>query len=49
MELTGNLEEFTDSIWNSLNADNRVSLYTCFVDLKTGALQEKIINKQETA
>ena len=49
VELTGNLEELTDSIWNSLNADNRVSLYTCFVDLKTGALQEKIINKQETA
>ncbi|MCC8023516.1 MAG: IMP cyclohydrolase [Clostridiales bacterium] len=36
---------FTDSIWNSLDRDNKVSLFTRFIDLKTGETQTKIINK----
>ena len=43
----GTLEEFTDTIWQNLNPDNKVSLYTCFIDLQTGEHTWKIVNKNE--
>lgn len=39
------IETFTDKVWNSLNADNKISLWVMFADLKTGETQKKIINK----
>lgn len=45
VEVKGNIEEFTDLIWNSLNADNKVSLFVRFIDLSTGKYETKIINK----
>ena len=41
----GSLSEFTDSLWNALDEENRVSLYTCFVDLSTGARDFRIVNQ----
>ncbi len=38
------IDELTDGIWNSLNADNRVSLWTETVDLATGETESRIIN-----
>lgn len=38
-------ERFTEEIWNGLNEDNKVSLFTRFIDLKTGSEQTRIINK----
>lgn len=43
--LKGGLDEMTDGIWNSLNADNRVSLWTETVDLATGERQSRIVNR----
>ena len=34
--IDGNIDEFTDMIWNSLNEDNKVSLFVRFIDIKTG-------------
>ena len=45
VEITGDLDSFTDTIWNSLNADNKVSLFTRFIDLETGHYESRIINK----
>ena len=42
---TNDLDEFTDIIWNSLNEDNKISLFTRFIDLETGKVETKIINK----
>lgn len=39
------IEAFTEMLWSSLNADNKVSLFTRFVDLATGTAQTRIINK----
>ena len=39
------LDQFTDTVWNSLNADNKVSLFTRFIDLETGAYESRIVNK----
>lgn len=38
---------FTNTLWDSLNEDNKVSLYTCFVNLETGERTERIVNKNQ--
>lgn len=42
---TNELDEFTEIVWNSLNEDNKISLFTRFIDLETGKVETKIINK----
>ena len=39
------INSFTDTIWSSLNEDNKVSLFVRFIDLQTGKYETKIINK----
>ncbi|MBQ0043281.1 MAG: IMP cyclohydrolase [Lachnospiraceae bacterium] len=39
------LDSFADRVWNSLNADNKVSLFVRFIDIATGKAESKIINK----
>lgn len=45
--ITGDIDSFTDMLWNSLNADNKVSLFTRFIHVKTGAVQTRILNKNQ--
>ena len=45
VELGNDLEAFTEMLWNSLNKDNKVSLFTRFVNLETGEAETRIINK----
>ena len=47
VKIEGDLETFTEKIWESLNFDNKVSLYTNFINLKTGESKIKIVNKWE--
>ena len=47
MELNGTLDEITETVWNSLNEENKVSLFTRSIDLKTGEVQTRIINKNK--
>ena len=42
---TNDIDTFTSIIWNNLNEDNKVSLFTRFIDLKTGAEEDRIVNK----
>ena len=44
-QITGCIECFTKLLWENLNPDNKVSLYTCFIDLATGEFEERILNK----
>ena len=39
------IDAFTGRLWNALDSQNRISLYTRFTDLKTGAVEERLINK----
>ncbi len=41
------LDEFTDFVWNNLNADNKVSLFTRYIDLETGKFESRIVNKNK--
>ena len=45
VDIKGDIDEFTNSVWNSLNADNKVSLFTRFVDIETGKYESRIVNK----
>ena len=34
-----------DIVWENLNADNKVSLFTRYIDLETGKYESRIVNK----
>ena len=42
-----NIEIFTELLWNSLNADNKVSLFVRYINIETGDYETKIVNKNE--
>ena len=39
------IHEFTNLLWNSLNEQNKVSLFVRYVDLETGEYEQEIRNK----
>ena len=43
--VTGNIDDFTNSLWNALNEDNKVSLFVRYIDIATGKYESRIINK----
>ena len=45
VELVDDMDAFTDMLWQSLNADNKVSLFVRYIDLETGKYTSKIVNK----
>ena len=45
IEIKGDIDEFTDMIWTNLNNDNKVSLFVRYIDIATGAVETRIINK----
>ena len=45
VEIAGDLDAFTSLIWQGLNPENKVSLFTSFIDLETGAAESRIVNK----
>ncbi len=44
---TDDIDELTNLVWNNLNEDNKVSLFTRFINLETGEEQSRIINKNK--
>ena len=45
MAIPDDAEEFTRRLWNSLDENNLISLYVRTLDLKTGAVENRLINK----
>ena len=43
--LAGDIDALPESVWNSLNPDNKVSLFVRYVNVKTGEAQTRIVNK----
>ena len=41
------IDEMTDRIWNALNEQNRISLYVRYIDLKTGDIENRLVNKNK--
>ncbi|MBQ8217343.1 MAG: IMP cyclohydrolase [Oscillospiraceae bacterium] len=45
MAMDNDIDVFTNAIWNSLDENNKISLYTRYIDLATGQYDERLINK----
>ncbi len=45
VDIPNDMNAFGDMVWNSLNADNKVSLFIRFIDIETGNYETKIYNK----
>lgn len=47
VEIPNDIDEFTKNLWESLNQDNKVSLFVRYIDIQTGAVKTKIVNKNQ--
>ena len=47
VEISDSIDEYTDMLWNSLNQDNKVSLFVRYIDIATGKYESKIVNKNK--
>ncbi len=47
VKIEGDIDTFTKMVWESLNNDNKVSLFTRFIEVKTGRAETRIINKNK--
>ncbi len=41
------IDGFTELLWSNLNSDNKVSLFTRYIDLETGKYESRIVNKNK--
>ena len=41
------IDEMTERVWNALNEQNKISLYVRYVDLETGAVENRLVNKNK--
>lgn len=47
IRLCGEINDFSDKLWNALNADNKISLAVRYIDIGTGDYEQVIKNKLE--
>ena len=47
VKISGKIDEFADEIWNSLNEENKVSLFVRYIDIVSGKWDSRIINKNK--
>ena len=45
--IPNDMDEFVSTLWNSLNEDNKVSLFVRYIDIASGAYETKIVNKNK--
>ncbi len=45
--IEGDIDTFTENVWNSLNEDNKVSLFVRYIDIATGKFETRIVNKNK--
>lgn len=47
VEMMDDMNAFTDMLWNSLNEENKVSLFVRYIDIATGQYDTRIVNKNQ--
>lgn len=47
VKISGNIDDFSNEIWSSLNKDNKVSLFVRYIDIENGKYENRIINKNQ--
>ena len=43
--ISGDIDSFTEKVWNSLNEENKVSLFVRFINIADGTYETRIVNK----
>ncbi len=47
VKLEGEIDRFTQTVWDSLNPENKVSLFVRYIHLETGTCETRIVNKNQ--
>ena len=47
VKISGDIDTFTNMVWDNLNEDNKVSLFVRYIDIATGKYESRIINKNK--
>ncbi|MDD7176924.1 MAG: IMP cyclohydrolase, partial [Lachnospiraceae bacterium] len=47
VKIEGDIDSFTNMIWENLNEDNKVSLFVRYIDIETGNYETRIVNKNQ--
>ena len=47
IEVCDDIDEETERLWKALNEQNKISLYVRYIDLKTGAVENRLVNKNQ--
>ncbi|MCQ2505213.1 MAG: IMP cyclohydrolase [Saccharofermentans sp.] len=47
VSIEGDIDSFTNLLWESLNEDNKVSLFVRYIDIATGECETRIVNKNQ--
>ena len=47
VDIDGDIDEFTDMVWENLNEDNKVSLFVRYIDIESGKYETRIVNKNK--
>ena len=47
VEIPDSIDEFTKNIWENLNEANKISIYVRYIDLETGKVENRMINKNK--
>lgn len=47
ISMTNDIDEFANGLWNSLNEQNKISLYVRYISLETGKITNRLINKNK--
>ena len=47
VKISGDIDTFTNMVWDNLNEDNKVSLFVRYIDITTGKYESRIINKNK--
>ncbi len=47
VNIEGDIDTFTKTVWEGLNEDNKVSLFTRFIEIETGKVETRILNKNQ--
>ena len=47
VSIPADIDAFTAELWDSLNADNKISLFVRYTDIATGKYEQRILNKHQ--
>lgn len=47
MGIDGSIDTFAANVWESLNEDNKVSLFVRYIEIATGKYETRILNKNQ--